>query len=76
MHKRPIICSDIGGMAEKVENDVTGLHFKVRNVSSLTKVMKKAILDENLWQRLVTNINPRLSIETSAIEHIDLYKNA
>ena len=76
MHKRPIICSDIGGMAEKVEDDATGLHFKVRNVISLTKVMKKAISDENLWQRLVTNINPRLSIEASAIEHINLYKNS
>src|SRR4029077_20595416 len=26
-HRRPVVCSDIGGMAEKVEDDVNGLHF-------------------------------------------------
>ncbi len=73
MHKRPIICSDIGGIAEKVENNVTGLHFKVRNQISLTKSMKKACLEFGLWQILVNNIGPRLSIEKSAINHVGLY---
>lgn len=75
MHKRPIICSDIGGMAEKIENSITGLHFKVRNQISLAKSMKKACLKDSLWQRLVNNIKPRLSIEESAQNHVFLYKN-
>ena len=29
MHGRPVICSDIGGMAEKVTHQVNGLHFTV-----------------------------------------------
>jgi glycosyltransferase involved in cell wall biosynthesis len=28
MHGRPVICSDIGGMAEKVTDGVDGLHFR------------------------------------------------
>ncbi len=64
MHKRPIICSDIGGMAEKVEDKVTGLHFKVRNASSLAKTMEKAIPNAPLWSNLVDNIEPRLSINS------------
>ena len=29
LHGRPVICSDIGGMAEKVRHGVDGLHFRV-----------------------------------------------
>lgn len=73
MHKRPIICSDIGGMAEKVEDMMTGLHFKVKNAASLAKKMKKAISDLELWSNLVNNIKPRLSIEASAKQHLKIY---
>ena len=75
MHKRPIICSDIGGMAEKVENNVTGLHFKVSNAVSLANKLKEVALDCQLWSSLVQNIEPRLSIEASAYQHIQLYEN-
>ena len=74
MHQRPIICSDIGGMAEKVADKVTGMHFQVRNAASLAKTMKLAIDDEKLWSNLVNNIQPRLSIKQSAIEHITVYE--
>ncbi len=73
MHKRPIICSDIGGMAEKVENNITGLHFRVSNQISLARTMKKACSEVGLWERLAQNIAPRLSIEKSAQQHINLY---
>ena len=75
MHKRPIICSNIGGMAEKVENNVTGLHFRVRNQISLAKTMKESCSEVGLWEKLVNNIEPRLSIEASACQHIQLYEN-
>ncbi|MDJ0594694.1 MAG: glycosyltransferase family 4 protein [Pleurocapsa sp. MO_226.B13] len=74
MHKRPIICSDIGGMAEKVEHNLTGLHFKARNALSLTKIMREATLGEVLWQKLVNHIKPRLSIEESARQHLKVYE--
>ena len=75
MHKRPIICSNIGGMAEKVEDKVTGLHFKARNKTSLAKKMKKACLEEKTWKTLAHNITERLSIKESARQHIFLYSN-
>ncbi|MBR8827306.1 MAG: glycosyltransferase family 4 protein [Gomphosphaeria aponina SAG 52.96 = DSM 107014] len=73
MHKRPIICSNIGGMAEKVEDDFTGLHFRARSQVSLANTMKKACTEEGLWERLVGNIGPRLSLEESANQHVALY---
>lgn len=74
MHKRPIICSDIGGMAEKVAHEKTGLHFKVRNAASLAKTINTASDDVQLWSNLVSNIEPRLSIEQSAMQHIAVYE--
>ncbi len=74
MHKRPILCSNIGGMAEKIEHNVTGLHFKVRNEVSLAERMEEACRDEKLWQTLVDNITPRLSIEECAERHIKIYE--
>jgi glycosyltransferase involved in cell wall biosynthesis len=73
MHQRPIICSNIGGMAEKVVNDRTGLHFKVNNYLSLAETMKRACTEKELWSKLVRNITPRLSIEACAEQHVRLY---
>jgi glycosyltransferase involved in cell wall biosynthesis len=39
---RPVICSGIGGMAEKVHDGVSGLHFKVNDHFDLVRVLKKA----------------------------------
>jgi glycosyltransferase involved in cell wall biosynthesis len=75
MHQRPIICSNIGGMAEKVSHDRTGLHFKVNNYLSLAETIERACMEEDLWSRLVSNIEPRFSIEACAARHIELYSS-
>ena len=73
MHRRPIICSNIGGMAEKVEDNVTGLHFKVKNAVSLAETIKKASLQPDIWDRLKRNIQPRMSIQECAQKYVSLY---
>ena len=75
MHRRPIICSDIGGMKEKVTNNIDGLHFQARNSVSLAKTIKKAASDIELWEKLVKNIKPCFSIEECSREHIKIYEN-
>lgn len=75
MHKRPILASDIGGMAEKVEDGVTGLHFQVRNEISLSKKIREACETDGLWDRLTKNIGPRLSLEECAEKHYEIYGN-
>lgn len=74
MHKRPIIASDIGGMAEKVEHGVTGLHFQVRNEISLARRIQEASEDPTLWNILTSNIGPRLSLEGCAEKHYEIYE--
>jgi glycosyltransferase involved in cell wall biosynthesis len=51
-HGRPVICSDIGGMAEKVEDGVSGLHFRRSDAQHLAEVMKRAATEPGLWDRL------------------------
>jgi glycosyltransferase involved in cell wall biosynthesis len=52
MHGRPVICSNIGGMAEKVEHDVSGLHFTVGDPAALAETIRLAVSAPGLWERL------------------------
>jgi glycosyltransferase involved in cell wall biosynthesis len=56
MHGRPVICSDIGGMAEKVVDGVSGLHFTVSNATSLAETIVKAVRTPGLWSKLRAGI--------------------
>ncbi len=55
---RPVICSDIGGMAEKVGNGVNGLHFRAGDPASLARTMRTAIESPELWRELRAGIEP------------------
>jgi glycosyltransferase involved in cell wall biosynthesis len=66
MQRRPVICSGIGGMAEKVTQNVNGLHFIVGNADSLAAVIERAASEEGLWERLREGIPDILTVE----EHI------
>ena len=65
MNKRPIICSDIGGMAEKVTHDVNGLHFRAGDPRSLAAALRRATTEPGLWERLRAGIPEIYSITDS-----------
>jgi glycosyltransferase involved in cell wall biosynthesis len=52
MHRRPVICSDIGAMAEKVTDGVNGLHFRAGDALSLAKTLRRAAGSPALWEEL------------------------
>jgi glycosyltransferase involved in cell wall biosynthesis len=56
MYGRPVICSDIGGMAEKVRHGIDGLHFSVRDPHSLADAIRTATQTPGLWEELRANI--------------------
>jgi glycosyltransferase involved in cell wall biosynthesis len=56
MHGRPVICSGIGGMAEKVTDGVNGLHFNVGDPRSLADAIKRAVGTPGLWDQLRAGI--------------------
>ena len=55
---RPVICSDIGGMAEKVEDGVNGLHFRVGDPEDLAATIRRAVTTPALWEQLREGIPP------------------
>lgn len=56
LYGKPVICSNIGGMAEKVENGVSGLHFRRGSAEDLAEVMKRAAETPELWWQLHAGI--------------------
>lgn len=74
-HRRPVICSDVGGMAEMVRDGVDGLHAAVGDPASFAAVMRRAIETPGLWQRLVDGIVPPNPVAASAAAHRALYQS-
>jgi glycosyltransferase involved in cell wall biosynthesis len=53
---RPVICSDIGGMSEKVTDGVNGLHFRRKDPEQLAEAMQRAAETPGLWEELRAGI--------------------
>lgn len=74
LHGRPVICSNIGGMAEKVSHMHNGLHFEARNPLDLADSLLRAVFDSSLWTNLYNNIKVQrpLTHVAGANKHLDL----
>jgi glycosyltransferase involved in cell wall biosynthesis len=72
VHGRPVICSNIGGMAEKVTDGINGLHFEARNPLDLGETLLKAINSEGLWEKLYSMISSPLNHSECASEHLSI----
>jgi glycosyltransferase involved in cell wall biosynthesis len=72
-HRRPVICAGIGGMAELVSDGVDGLHTRSGDPNSLAAVMRRAVEEPGLWDRLVARMRPPVDIDVVAARHLALY---
>ena len=73
MNGRPVICSDIGGMAEKVVHERNGLHFRAGDPLSLAAAIRRAVDDPGLWRKLRDGIDPVYRIQDSVAKLTNLY---
>ena len=53
MFGKPVICSNVGAMAERVEDEVNGLLFEMGDPAALADTIMRACTEEGLWDRLV-----------------------
>jgi glycosyltransferase involved in cell wall biosynthesis len=60
---RPVICTGIGGMAEKVPNRLSGLHFRADDPTDLARAISEAA-DETLYQALCSGL-PKVSDQSA-----------
>lgn len=70
---RPVICPDIGGMAEKVKAGVGGLHFRARDSASLAAVIARVVAEPALFENLHASLPGYSTIGEVAKRHLDLY---
>lgn len=75
LYGRPVICSDVGGMAEKVTDGVDGLHFRVGDAADLAAKLERASGSPELWRTLRAGIKPIFSLEAALDELGEIYRS-
>jgi glycosyltransferase involved in cell wall biosynthesis len=74
-HGVPVICSNLGGTREVIENEVNGLYFESGNADSLCEILKRIVVDKGLLEKLTQNSIgsvDKWSIENTAKSFIHL----
>jgi len=71
--RRPVICSDVGGPAERVTDDVDGIHFTRGDPDALAAVMLRASTETGLWERLSAAIPEPPSLAGMVGGFLDVY---
>jgi len=74
LHGRPMICSDIGGMAEKVRDGKDGLHFRAGSSQDLADRIVEVLGDTQTWDRLRVSMRQPADHLGCAREHLKLYR--
>lgn len=73
-NQRPVICSDIGGMAEMVEDGVSGLHFRAGDAADLARTMRRAATERGLLEKLQGGLPDVPQPSEAAAAHARLYR--
>lgn len=72
----PVICADIGGMAEKIEHGKTGLHFRANDPLSLAERIEEALAlggeRERFAERIRASVSPQAILERHLALHREL----
>lgn len=61
--KTPLIATDLGGMAEIIEHDKTGLLFKLNSSDSLKEQLLRIVSEPSLLKRFRAAIKPERSVQ-------------
>lgn len=71
---RPVICSNVGGMAEKVLDGVSGLHFRVGSASDLAACIEQAATKPGLWEELLKGLPRPPTLNETVDRLLALYR--
>lgn len=74
----PVIGSDVGGIAEVIENGETGLLFQAGNADMLAEQLRRVLDDQNLRQELsqaAMNSTAQFRPENVVQEHVEVYQS-
>lgn len=71
--KTPLIATDLGGMAEIIHHDETGLLFTLNSVESLREQLFRVVSDDNLLPRFRAAIKEERSVERMVDDIENIY---
>lgn len=71
---RPLIVSDIGGMAEKVRDGLDGFHFRAGSAQALAQLVKSLAAEPERLRRLRTTLAVPPTVAETAAETYALYR--
>ncbi|MGC1297552.1 MAG: glycosyltransferase [Alloacidobacterium sp.] len=72
-NRRPVICSDIGGMSEKVRDGMDGWHFPVGNAAALAALLKRLADEPGAVQAISESMQFPGSFQEVLDAHIEIY---
>jgi glycosyltransferase involved in cell wall biosynthesis len=64
-----VIVSGIGALAEKVTDEVNGLHFRAGDPASLAETITRAVSTPGLWEKLREGI-PRVRTTSEDVDSL------
>ena len=73
-NRRPVVCSDIGGMAEKVRDGLDGWHFQAGSAWSLAELLKRLAGRRDMVQAVMATMQRPPEAEAIVATHLELYR--
>lgn len=71
----PILASNIGAVAERIQHDIDGLLIPKEDIEAWRQALQSAYDDQEIKSRLQANIRPTFALSTHADRVLALYKN-
>jgi glycosyltransferase involved in cell wall biosynthesis len=73
---RPVICPELGGMAEKLRPGVGGLLYRARSEAALAGLVRELVEapDDSRYQELLRGLPQHHSVEACTKAHLQLYR--
>ena len=75
-NRRPVICSDSGGMAEQVREGVDGFRFPAGDAPALARLLERLAALPHKLRELATGLRAPPTLAEVAEQHIALYRDA
>lgn len=73
--RRPVICSDIGGMAEKVRDGLDGFHFQAGSAASLCEVLQAIAAEPDRLRRIAQTQRQPTSLAETVATLVRMYRD-
>ncbi|MHB9036645.1 MAG: glycosyltransferase [Armatimonadota bacterium] len=70
---RPVVCTNIGGMAEAVTDGVNGMHFQLRDSEDLASKLRRFVDEPDLIARLASGIGHTRTQDECAADFLSIY---